>query len=69
MKPERDIEDWEEAAHQIMGQESAAKAAESGARAKSGGKINGVEDAFETLFQNSEEMVGRINPVRGKMTV
>ena len=52
-----------------MGQESAAEAAESGARAKKGKKINGVEDALETLFQSSEEMAGRINPVRGKMTV
>lgn len=32
-------------------------------------KINGVEDALETLFQKSEEMVGTINPMRETMTV
>lgn len=52
-----------------MGQESAAEAAESRARAKKEKKINDAEDALETLFQNSEEMVGTINPMREKMTV
>lgn len=32
-------------------------------------KINGVEDALETLFQKSEEMAGTINPMRETMTV
>lgn len=44
-----------------------ASAAEGRARAKRK-IINTVEDAPETLSQNSEEMASTINPVREKMT-